>query len=305
VSRRLIFSVHVCCLAIPLTGLTNSTYGHREGVTRYTDVLSITVCEGTRFAPGVVQELDREVDSFPREGGGFSALYAHFFGRAGFTAISDSAAPEGSSIAAVLENRRGTCVGLAIVYLAMAQRLGLDAHAVATPVHLFVRVRLPEGVRNVELMEGGIHLDDDIYRRRYRISQEAIDAGVFMQDLTNEEAVAHLLSNQGVALSKQGRPRKAVERYRKALKFHPTLVAAWYNYGIDLMTLGRLKKAKAAFDRAISIYPADAQAHNNRGLVKVKLGDLAGARADFQKALQLDPSLAEADANLRRLNGAQ
>jgi regulator of sirC expression with transglutaminase-like and TPR domain len=96
-------------------------------------------------------------------------------------------------------------VDLAIVYLAMAQRLGLDAHAVATPVHLFVRVRLPDGtVRNVELMEGGIHLDDDIYRRRYRISQDAIEAGVFLRNLTNGEAVAHLMSNQGVALSKQG-----------------------------------------------------------------------------------------------------
>jgi Tfp pilus assembly protein PilF len=154
-------------------------------------------------------------------------------------------------------------------------------------------------------MVGGIHLDDDIYRRRYRIDPAAIEAGVFMRDLTNEEAVAHLLSNQGVSVSKQGKPRKALERYRKALRLRPTLVAAWYNYGIDLMNLGRLRKARDAFDRAISIYPADAQAHNNRGLVKVKLGDLAGARVDFQKALQLDPSLPEADANLRRLNSAQ
>jgi regulator of sirC expression with transglutaminase-like and TPR domain len=289
------FFIFVLLMMVP-----NTTQAREELLRR------VLATDETQQLRALSAEFEQEAAALGKSPVSLDALNTHFFGPAGFSSLTDSAAPEGSSIAAVLENRRGTCVGLAIVYLAMAQRLGLDAHAVATPVHLFVRVRLPDGsVRNVELMEGGIHLDDDIYRRRYRIDPAAIEAGVFMRDLTNEEAVAHLLSNQGVALSKQDKPRKALERYRKALKLHPTLVAAWYNYGIDLMNLGRLKKALAAFDSAISIYPADAQAHNNRGLVKVKLGDLAGARADFQKALQLDPSLAEADANLRRLNSAQ
>jgi regulator of sirC expression with transglutaminase-like and TPR domain len=249
-----------------------------------------------------VEVLNSEAASIDRT---VDALNAHFFGPSGFAASADSAAPEGSSIDSVLANRRGTCVGLAIVYLAMAQRLGLDAHAVATPVHLFVRVRQPDGVRNVEMMEGGIHLDDEIYARRYQIDSGAIETGVFMRDLTDEETIAHLLSNQGVAFSRQGKMRKALQRYRRALKLHPALVAAWYNYGIDLMNQGRLKKALAVFDRSITLYSADAQAHNNRGLVKVKLGDIAGARADFRMALQIEPSLAEADANLRRLDDAR
>ncbi|MGI0034423.1 MAG: tetratricopeptide repeat protein [Nitrososphaera sp.] len=233
------------------------------------------------------------------------ALNAHFFGPDGFVALSDSASPEGSSIAAVLENRRGTCVGLAIAYLSMARRLGLDAHAVGTPVHIFVRVRLFDRVRNVELMEGGIALDDDIYRSRYKIDQASIDAGVFMRDLTDDEVIAHLLSNQGIALSKQGKTKDALRRYKKALRLYPELVAAWYNQGLDLMNLGKLKKALATFDEAIRLHAADAQAHNNRGIVKAKLGDRAGAEADFRLALQLEPGLAEAEANLRRLAGGR
>ena len=194
---------------------------------------------------------------------------------------------------------------LAIIYISMARQLGLDAQAVATPVHVFVRVRQAGKVRNVELMEGGIELDDDLYRRRYRISQEAIDAGVFMQELTDDELIAHLLSNQGVVLSRQGKPKDALRRYDKALKLHPALVAAWYNRGLDFMALGKLKKAVASFDEAIRIDPADAQAHNNRGLVKAKLGDRAGAEADFRLALQLQPDLAEAETNLRRLANDQ
>ncbi|HKY33274.1 MAG TPA: tetratricopeptide repeat protein [Candidatus Polarisedimenticolia bacterium] len=229
------------------------------------------------------------------------ALNARFFGQTGFAAIPDASAPEGSSVAATLQNRRGTCVGLAIVYLAFAERLGLDARAVATPVHLFVRVRLPDGVRNVELMEGGIHLDDDIYRRRYRIDSKAIEAGVFMRDLTTDQVLAHLLSNQGVTLSRQGKTASALRRYRKALELAPDLVVAWYNQGIDLMKQGKLEKALASFDTAIGIYASDGPAHNNRGLVRLKMGDVEGARADFERALQLEPGMREAEENLKRL----
>ncbi len=253
---------------------------------------------------GIESEIER-VQVRGEPGGTLAALNAYFFGPSGFTPIADAAATEGASVAAALEQRRGTCVTLAIVYVSMARRLGFDAHPVATPVHVFVRVRLPDHVRNVELMEGGIELEDDLYRRRYRITQEAIDAGVFMRNLTDDELIAQLLSNQGVVLSKQGKAKDAIRRYDKALKFHPTFVAAWYNRGIDLMALGKLKKALASFDEAIRIYDADAQAHNNRGLVRAKLGDRAGAEADFRLALQLQPDLAEAEANLRRLTGRQ
>ncbi|MGH9869161.1 MAG: tetratricopeptide repeat protein, partial [Candidatus Polarisedimenticolia bacterium] len=268
------------------------------------DLVARALSTDERRAPrSLLADLEREADGLRGGSTPLDTLNAHFFGPSGFIPISDPASVEGSSMVAVLENRRGTCVTLAIVYLSMARQLGLDAHAVATPVHVFVRVRLPDRVRNVELMEGGTELDDDIYRRRYKIDQAAIDAGVFMRDLTDDDVIAHLLSNQGVALSKQGKPKDALRRYRKALRLHPQLPAARYNAGIDLMSMGKLKKALASFDEAISLHAADAQAHNNRGLVKGKLGDRAGAEADFRLALQLDPTLAEAERNLRRLSG--
>ena len=276
------------------TAGTTATVGLLTGALRFEDGLS----RGKRGR--LLAAFEREAATlYPDPTLG--ALNVHFFGQTGFAAIPDASAPEGSSVAATLQSRRSTCVGLAIVYLAFAERVGLEARAVATPVHLFIRVRLPDGIRNVELMEGGIHLDDDIYRRRYRIDPAAIEAGVFMQDLTTDEVLAHLLSNQGVALSRQGKPRAALRRYRKALDLAPDLVAAWYNQGIDLMKQGHLKKALASFDRAIAIYPADGPARNNRGLVRAQLGDIEGARADFERALQLEPGMREAEENLKRL----
>jgi regulator of sirC expression with transglutaminase-like and TPR domain len=237
----------------------------------------------------------------PTEGALLAALNDHFFGPGGFAAIGDLTAAENVSFAAVLDNRRGTCVGLAIAYLALAQRLGLDAHAVATPVHLFIRVHLDGTARNVELLEGGSEIDDATYRRRYRIDEASIASGIFMRDLSNAEVIAQLLSNQAVALSRQAKLDDALDRYDAALELSPQLVAAWYNRGIDLMNAGRFDEALTNFTRAIELYPSDAQAHNNRGLTKLKLGDVEGARADFERALELQPGMKEAEENLRRL----
>jgi len=232
----------------------------------------------------------------------FDALQRRFFTEQGFSASNDPFSPEATSIAATLQNRRGTCVGLAIIYVALAQRLGLDAKAVATPVHIFVRVRVEGRPRNVELLEGGEGLTDDTYRRRYSIDDASISAGAFMAELSNAELIAHLQSNQAVALSKQGKLDAAIALYDEALRLHPKLVAAWYNRGIDQMNSGLVRDALQSFNRAIELYPSDAQAHNNRGLAKVKLGDTDGARVDFTRALELQPDLLEAQENLNHVD---
>ena len=256
----------------------------------------------------LVAEVDAEADSIrptppatPAQL--LAALNRHFFDDDGFAALQDLNTIENTSVAAVLENRRGTCMGLAIVYVAMAERLGLSARAVPTPVHLFIRVQLEDGLRNVELLEEGHELTDDIYRRRNRIAESSIERGVFLRDLTNDEVIAHLLSNQAIALSRDGRLDEALARYDRALKLAPQLVVALYNRGIDLMNAGRRQEAVASFDSAIDLHPNDAQAYNNRGITKARLGDMEGARADFQRALAIQPEMREAEENLRKLDG--
>lgn len=268
--------------------------------------------EPTPLSPGAidryVSQLNAEADAIlgplgpsPSIDRVFAALNRHFFGAEGFKALTDLATAENISVATVLDNRQGTCMGLAIVYLALADRLGLSAHAVATPVHLFIRVQLDSGPRNVELLEEGRETPDDLYRRRNRIAESSIERGVFLRDLTANEVIAHLLSNQGIALSREGKLDEALARYDRALEMAPQLVVSYYNRGIDLMHMGDLEEAVASFDDAIDLHPNDAQAHNNRGITKARLGDIGGARADWQRALELEPGMREAEENLRKL----
>jgi tetratricopeptide (TPR) repeat protein len=162
-------------------------------------------------------------------------------------------------------------------------------------------VKLEDRTRNVELTEGGQEIYDETYRRRYRVDESSVQSGVFMRELAPAEVIAHLASNQAVALSVQGRLDEALARYDRALKLSPRLVVAWYNRGLDLMNAGRLREAVASFTRAIELHPWDAQAHNNRGLALLKLGNRDAARADFQRALELEPGMKEAEENLGRL----
>ena len=57
---------------------------------------------------------------------------------------------------------------------------------------------------------------------------------MLLRDLTTDELIAHLLSNQGIALSRDGHLDDALARYDRALELAPQLVVTWYNRGIDL-----------------------------------------------------------------------
>ena len=287
--------------------LVNQVHRFSDGPARAALAVEITsLSRGQKhfYIRGLNMEAVAVRETFPRgasDAAIMTALNEHFFGPGGFAASSGLSGPEGVSVAAVLDSRRGTCVGLAIVYLALSQRVGLDGHGVATPDHLFTRAHLGDAVRNIELTESGREIDDDTYRRRHKIDEASIATGVFMRELSNAEVIAHLLSNQAVALGKQCRLDDALVRYDAALTLAPQLVAAWYNRGLDLMNAGRQQEAWADFSRAIELYPSDAQAYNNRGLAKLRLGDREGARADFTRALELQPGMKEAEENLKRL----
>ena len=66
----------------------------------------------------------------------------------------------------VLEERRGSCLGLGALYLMVAERIGLPLDGVRVPGHFFVRTRGPSP-RNIELLRRGETMPDDWYRQKY------------------------------------------------------------------------------------------------------------------------------------------
>jgi len=63
----------------------------------------------------------------------------------------------------VLDSHEGVCLGVSIVYVCLAQRLGLKMEIITPPGHIYVRYRDSNEVINIETTARGIHLDSEEY----------------------------------------------------------------------------------------------------------------------------------------------
>lgn len=198
----------------------------------------------------------------------------------------------------VLERRQGYCVGIAAVYLLLAERLGLPVQAVAAPSHLFLRYDDGTVRRNIETFDGGAPTEDAAYARQHRIPERALRRGVFLRGLTVPEFVAQVRNNLGVIYSGRREYGKAEAQYRRALALLPEFPAALYNLGNDRLALRDHPGAIRHFTRALRLNPADVWALNNRGIAHRDSGKTRRARRDFLEALSIDPGFETARRNL-------
>lgn len=84
----------------------------------------------------------------------------------------------------ILDTRKGTCMTLPLLYMAIAQRLGYPIYPVAAPEHLFLRyVHANGSYQNIEATNGG-EASDDRYIRDFRVSDKALKSGGYMRTMT-------------------------------------------------------------------------------------------------------------------------
>ncbi|GAJ11882.1 unnamed protein product [marine sediment metagenome] len=63
--------------------------------------------------------------------------------------------PEYYFLSSVIENRQGSCLGLSLLYLALAERIGLPLYGVSAPDHTFVRYDDGKKRINIETTKKG------------------------------------------------------------------------------------------------------------------------------------------------------
>ncbi|RDS85910.1 transglutaminase family protein [Dyella psychrodurans] len=91
-----------------------------------------------------------------------------------------------------LATRKGNCVSMPIFFAILAQRIGLNAVLATAPNHLFVKVMLDDGQwKNIEATSGST-LTDVEYAERFLISPRAVDSGLYLQPMTNHQAVVEM-----------------------------------------------------------------------------------------------------------------
>ncbi len=161
----------------------------------------------------------------------------------------------------VLRSRRGSCVGLSSVYLALAEALGVVARGVLMPGHFYVRIEERGHAENVELLRGGEPMPDNWYRSRFPV------------------------------------PGGPAREYARPLTMSETLGVVEYNLGNERRRQLRLSDAREAYERAVRHFPDFAEAHASLGVVLHLVGELDEAAASYHMAREVNPHLPSVDQN--------
>ncbi len=194
----------------------------------------------------------------------------------------------------VLARRCGNCLGLTVLALAVAERLGMPLHGVYLPSHCFLRYEGGGGRINIETAEKGADWSDARYAEMFGVTADR----PYLRSLRNGEMVGVYLKSLGAALSRDGRDDEALALYRCASHCAPEVPDVPYNAGVSYQKLGRLDEAIAEYRGALSLDPAFAAARDNLGVALARQGRYREALAEARMAVALDPDNVGSRGNL-------
>jgi len=192
---------------------------------------------------------------------------------------NDYYAPRNSFVNEVLRTRRGIPVSLSVIWLEMAQELGLRAHGIAFPGHFLVKVALDSGLVVLDPATGeslGIdHLSERLEPFRDQEDQ------LLKPDLDEGETPLGLYLQSCP-------PRDVLTRMLRNLKEIYQTQQDW-------------PACLAVLDRILALWPEAWAERRDRGLVHAELGNAGQALSDLQAYLDAEPLAADQGALQARI----
>lgn len=193
--------------------------------------------------------------------------------------INDYCDPDNSYIHVVLRTRRGNQIALAVLWIELAQGLGLHARGVCFPGHFMVKVNLPKGQVVIDPFTGQSLSREELeerlepYKRRSGLVDEfEVPLGLYLQAAPAREIIARMLRNlKEIHQSQEDWLRLIAVQDRLVI----LLPHAWGEYR----------------DRGL--------AHAEQGHTQLAVDDLETYLVHARDALDID-SIAERVASLRR-----
>jgi regulator of sirC expression with transglutaminase-like and TPR domain len=151
----------------------------------------------------------------------------------------------------VMDSREGVCLGVSILYLCLAQRIGLPLEIITPPGHIYIRYRDGVNVINVETTARGINLPSETYL--------GIDTRR-LQQRNIKEVIGLAFVNQASVAWGQGDPVTTLDLYHKAAPYLPNDPLLNMFMGFNYLFIGKKSEAKKlleplkkyTFDYAVS-----------------------------------------------------
>lgn len=239
------------------------------------------------YPDGDVQQVLADVDQLlsrlrrrvPADAGGLQRLRAlnqFFFQELGFGGnVNDYYDPDNSYLNVVLQRRRGIPISLAILWLELAQGLGLQATGVNFPGHFMVKINLSQGQVVMDPFTGqSLGREDlserlDPYKRRHGLIDDYdVPVELYLQSAPPRLILARVLRN-------------LKEIYRAQEDWSRLL---------------------AVQDRLVILLPEEWVEHRDRGLTWAQLGEPGKAVTDLEAYLAHAEDAQDADELKQRLS---
>ena len=188
------------------------------------------------------------------------SLNQFFYRDLGFCGnVNDYYDPDNSFINVVLVTRRAIPISLAVVWMELAQGLGLSARGVGFPGHFMMKVNLSEGQVVMDPLDGQSLSRENLaerldpYRQRTGLADEfEAPVGLYLQETRPRDVIARMLRNLKDIYSSQ--------------EDWPRLIAVQ--------------------SRLLILLPQSWPDYRDRGLAHAQLGDTTLAVADLDTYLQ-------------------
>ena len=193
-------------------------------------------------------------------------LNAVLFDQWGFSGNRDDYYdPRNSYVNEVLDRRLGIPISLAVLYLEISGRIGLEAHGVGFPGHFLVRVQVRgEESRIIDPFNSGAQVQQANLKKQLA-DQDSAEGGAikqFLEPASSRSILVRMLRNlKAIYLSRQD-PQRALR----------------------------------TCDRIVALMPRHAREYRDRGLLYQALEVHHAALEDLQRYLELAPAAADAGA---------
>ncbi len=186
----------------------------------------------------------------------------------------------------IIRRKRGSCLGVGLLFLLLAEQDNAPLSGVLLPGHFFVRYQDSILKRNIEPNLSGYNHPDAYYRKKYLVEA---DGWYKLENLTIEQTLAALYYNLANILRAKAKYSAAVTYYKKSLESLDGFAEAWGNLAITYVALNKIRAARAAFLRADSLNPALKNLAKNRGAFELKFGFIQNAINVYQTGLARQP----------------
>ncbi len=196
--------------------------------------------------------------------------------------INDYCDPDNSYLNVVLRTRRGIQISLAVLWLELAQGLGLHARGVCFPGHFMVKVNLPKGQVVIDPFTGQSLSREELaerlepYKRRSGLTGEfEVPLGLYLQSAPPRDIIARMLRNLKEIHRAQGDWQRVVAVQDRLVVLLPEAWGEWRDRGLAHAEQGQDELAV----RDLQMYLDHARDALDMDLIAERLDGLRRARS--------------------------